>query len=233
MPPPWRAPRFPLAGSGCCDTAAKSSSGPAVAATPLLTRRDWAALLTIGFGVSLVIMDATTVNVALLIGTLGRATDADLAALSLPPATVGSVTTAVTESAGTAIAGLQAQPNLAAVAQAAGDAMISVSRLTTAFAAVGALGHRAARDLPAAAHGIGEPPRGGPRGRAGTAGGDRCGGERRPGIRLITHLRPRGPAGARRRRSHRCRPGTGLPCRHGAARGGGRRRLRCRRRRGR
>lgn len=28
-------------------------------------RRDWAALLTIGFGVSLVIMDATIVNVAL------------------------------------------------------------------------------------------------------------------------------------------------------------------------
>ena len=31
----------------------------------MLTRRDWAALLTIGFGVSLVIMDATIVNVAL------------------------------------------------------------------------------------------------------------------------------------------------------------------------
>lgn len=30
-----------------------------------MTRRDWAALLTIGFGVSLVIMDATIVNVAL------------------------------------------------------------------------------------------------------------------------------------------------------------------------
>ncbi|MGA8046479.1 MAG: MFS transporter, partial [Dermatophilaceae bacterium] len=32
---------------------------------PSMTRRDWAALLTIGFGVSLVIMDATIVNVAL------------------------------------------------------------------------------------------------------------------------------------------------------------------------
>ncbi len=72
----------------------------------------------------------------LLIGTLGRATEANLTALSLPPAAVDSVTTAVTESAGTAIAGLQAQPALAAVAQAASDAMISASRLTTAFAAV-------------------------------------------------------------------------------------------------
>ena len=33
--------------------------------TPGMSRRDWAALLTIGFGVSLVIMDATIVNVAL------------------------------------------------------------------------------------------------------------------------------------------------------------------------
>ena len=38
---------------------------PDGAAAPLMTRRDWAALLTIGFGVSLVIMDATIVNVAL------------------------------------------------------------------------------------------------------------------------------------------------------------------------
>ena len=72
----------------------------------------------------------------LLIGTLGRATEANLTALSVPPATVDSVTTAVSESAGTAIAGLQAQPDLAAVAQAASDAMITASRLTTAFAAV-------------------------------------------------------------------------------------------------
>ena len=42
------------------------SSPTADPAEPLsLTRRDWAALLTIGFGVSLVIMDATIVNVAL------------------------------------------------------------------------------------------------------------------------------------------------------------------------
>jgi MFS family permease len=75
----------------------------------------------------------------LLIGTLGRATEANLTALSLPPATVDRVTTAVSESAGTAIAGLQAQPALAAVAQAASDAMITASRLTTAFAAVALL----------------------------------------------------------------------------------------------
>lgn len=75
----------------------------------------------------------------LLIGTLGRATEANLTALSLPPATVERVTTAVSESAGTAIAGLQAQPALAAIAQAAGDAMITASRLTTAFAAVALL----------------------------------------------------------------------------------------------
>ncbi len=72
----------------------------------------------------------------LLIGTLGRATEANLTALSLPPATVTSVTSAVTESAGTAIAGLQAQPALTAVAQAASDAMITASRLTTTFAAI-------------------------------------------------------------------------------------------------
>jgi MFS family permease len=71
-----------------------------------------------------------------LIGSLGRATEANLAALSLPVATVDRVTGAVTDSAGTAIAGLQAQPGLAAVAQAASDAMIHASRLTTGFAAV-------------------------------------------------------------------------------------------------
>lgn len=44
----------------------RACSPAADPAEPLsLTRRDWAALLTIGFGVSLVIMDATIVNVAL------------------------------------------------------------------------------------------------------------------------------------------------------------------------
>lgn len=40
------------------------------------------------------------------------------------------------ESAGIAIAGLQAQPGQAAVAQAAGEAMITASQLTTGLAAV-------------------------------------------------------------------------------------------------
>ena len=72
----------------------------------------------------------------LLIGTLSRVTEANLAALSLPSALVDRVSTVVTDSAGTAIAGLQAQPGGAAVAQAAGDAMIQASRLTTGFAAL-------------------------------------------------------------------------------------------------
>jgi len=75
----------------------------------------------------------------LLIGSLGRTTESNLAALSLPPATINSLTSAVTDSAGTAIAGLQAQPNLAAVAHAASEAMIHASRLTTGFACLALL----------------------------------------------------------------------------------------------
>ncbi|HET7822002.1 MAG TPA: DHA2 family efflux MFS transporter permease subunit [Ornithinibacter sp.] len=71
-----------------------------------------------------------------LIGSLGRTTEANLTALGLPAATVDSVTGAVTDSAGTAIAGLQAQPALSAVADAAGDAMIHASRATTGLAAL-------------------------------------------------------------------------------------------------
>ena len=71
-----------------------------------------------------------------LIGSLGRATEDNLAALSLPATVVQTVTTAVTDSAGTAVAGLQAQPGAVAIAQAAGDAMIHASRLTTGFAAI-------------------------------------------------------------------------------------------------
>ena len=56
---------FPRAGRAAGTTAAWASSTRGVAATSVVTRRDWAALLTIGFGVSLVIMDATIVNVAL------------------------------------------------------------------------------------------------------------------------------------------------------------------------
>ncbi|HYN68528.1 MAG TPA: MFS transporter [Ornithinibacter sp.] len=72
----------------------------------------------------------------ILIGSLGRNTEANLAALALPATVVDQVTTAVSASAGTAIAGLQAQPAAAAIAEAAGDAMITASRLTTGLASL-------------------------------------------------------------------------------------------------
>ncbi len=71
-----------------------------------------------------------------LIGSLGRTTEGNLTALSLPATVIDRVTTAVTDSAGTAIAGLQAQADASAIAQAAGDAMIHASRFTTGFAAI-------------------------------------------------------------------------------------------------
>ncbi|MEZ5094290.1 MFS transporter [Nocardioides sp.] len=72
----------------------------------------------------------------LLISSLGRLTRHNLEALSLSASVVDKVTTAVSESAGTAIAGLQAQPSMSQVAGAATDAMVAASRLTTGFAAV-------------------------------------------------------------------------------------------------
>ncbi|WP_226963893.1 MFS transporter [Nostocoides sp. F2B08] len=71
-----------------------------------------------------------------LISTLGRATRDNLEALSLPGSVVDRVTAVVADSAGTAIAGLQAQPDMAAVADAAAGAMIDASRLTTGLAAI-------------------------------------------------------------------------------------------------
>lgn len=71
-----------------------------------------------------------------LIAQLGRATRENLTSLALPGEAIDGITTAVRESAGIAIAGLQAQPGQAAVAQAAGEAMIAASRLTTGLAAV-------------------------------------------------------------------------------------------------
>ena len=71
----------------------------------------------------------------LLISNLGRSTRSNLEALSLPSSVVDKVTTAVSDSAGTAIAALQAQPSASAVATAATDAMVHASRLTTGFAA--------------------------------------------------------------------------------------------------
>ena len=74
-----------------------------------------------------------------LIAQLGRATRDNLAALGLPGEAVDGITSAVRESAGIAISGLQAQPGQAAVAQAAGEAMITASRLTTGLAAAALL----------------------------------------------------------------------------------------------
>ena len=70
-----------------------------------------------------------------LISQLARATRANLLALGLPSQAVAGVTAAVKGSAGVAIAGLQAQPGQQAVAQAAGQAMVHASRLTTGLAA--------------------------------------------------------------------------------------------------
>nr|WP_255433477.1 MFS transporter [Tessaracoccus sp. MC1865] len=74
-----------------------------------------------------------------LVAQLGRATRANLNALDLSGGAVDGITSAVRESAGIAIAGLQAQPGQAAIAQAAGEAMITASRLTTGLAAVALL----------------------------------------------------------------------------------------------
>ena len=68
------------------------------------------------------------------IGSLGRMTRANLEALALPGSVVEDITAAVTDSAGIVIAGLQAQPGSAALAEAAGSAMIHASRLTTGLA---------------------------------------------------------------------------------------------------
>ena len=70
-----------------------------------------------------------------LIAQLARATRANLLALGLPTQAVAGVTAAVKGSAGVAIAGLQAQPGQQAVADAAGQAMVHASRLTTGLAA--------------------------------------------------------------------------------------------------
>ena len=75
----------------------------------------------------------------LLISQLGRSTASNLEALSAPSHVVERVTTVVSESAGAAIAGLQAQPGMEAVAGAATDAMVLASRVTTGFASLALL----------------------------------------------------------------------------------------------
>jgi EmrB/QacA subfamily drug resistance transporter len=71
----------------------------------------------------------------LLINQLTNATHHNLAALHLPETTTNALTTAVSQSAGTAIAGLQAAPNGSDIAQAATNAMITASQTTLWVAA--------------------------------------------------------------------------------------------------
>jgi hypothetical protein len=75
----------------------------------------------------------------LLIGQLAADTRARLDSLGIPGHTAGGITAAVKDSAGIAIAGLQGNPQLHTVAQAASEAMIHASRLTLASAAVALL----------------------------------------------------------------------------------------------
>ena len=85
----------------------------------------------------------------LLVSSLATATRHNLGALGLPGATVDQLTAAVKDSAGTAIAGLQAAPGMHAAAAAAGDAMIHATQLTTGLAAVAlAVGFAATFALP-------------------------------------------------------------------------------------
>lgn len=74
-----------------------------------------------------------------LIAQLGRAATDKISALGLPAATTDGIVTGIRESAGIAIAGLQAQPGQAAVAHAAAEAMIEASRWTTGLAALALL----------------------------------------------------------------------------------------------
>lgn len=72
----------------------------------------------------------------LLVSTLASSTRANLGAVGLPTAAVDGLTTAVKDSAGIAIAGLQAAPGMHAAATAAADAMVHASQVTTGLAAV-------------------------------------------------------------------------------------------------
>ncbi len=72
----------------------------------------------------------------LLVSTLASSTRQNLVAAGLPADSVDALTTAVKDSAGTAIAGLQAAPGMEVAAKAAGEAMIHASQVTTGLAAV-------------------------------------------------------------------------------------------------
>ena len=72
----------------------------------------------------------------LLIGTLGRSTTSALEDVGAPAPVVTQVTDAVTGSAGAVIPSLQAVPATAAYGDAASDAMIHASKVTTGIAAL-------------------------------------------------------------------------------------------------
>jgi MFS family permease len=85
----------------------------------------------------------------LLITTLGRSTTSSLEAAGAPAPVVTQVSSAVTGSAGAVIPSLQANPATAAYGDAAADAMIHASKVTTGIAAgVIALGLAATLALP-------------------------------------------------------------------------------------
>ena len=72
----------------------------------------------------------------LLVSTLGMTTRQNLVAAGLPAESVDALAAAVKDSAGTAIAGLQGTPGMEAAANAAGEAMIHASQVTTGLAAL-------------------------------------------------------------------------------------------------
>jgi len=72
----------------------------------------------------------------LLLTSLGRATTSNLEAIGTPSAVTTQVTGAVTSSAGSVIPSLQAQPATQAAGDAAAEAMITASKVTTAVAAL-------------------------------------------------------------------------------------------------
>jgi len=72
----------------------------------------------------------------LLITSLGRTTSSSLEAAGAPPQAVTQVSEAVTGSAGAVIPSLQANPATAAYGNAASDAMIHASKVTTGIAAI-------------------------------------------------------------------------------------------------
>jgi EmrB/QacA subfamily drug resistance transporter len=96
---------------------------------------------------------------SLLIGTLGHSTQSNLTDAGVPAASVTKVTDAVTGSAGAIIPTLQGKPATAATGDAAAEAMIHASKVTTAVAAaIIALGLAATWALPPSTAGLGVVP---------------------------------------------------------------------------